>query len=90
MFVGYASQRGYSDMELGLKLPALGTALACCVLFDASLSDLFPSLAGFVERDVHARARKLRAKLESDPSRQAAADFVAEVITRLDASRATE
>ncbi len=33
--VGYASQRAYSDMEIGNKRPALGTALGCSILFDA-------------------------------------------------------
>jgi transcriptional regulator with XRE-family HTH domain len=83
MLVGYASQRAYSDVELGLKRPALGTALGCCILFNASLHDLFPGLAELVERDVLARARKLNAELESHLSRETAASYVADIIRRI-------
>lgn len=81
--VGYASQRAYSDVELGLKRPALGTALGCCILFNASLHELFPDLAEFVGRDVLARARKLNVELEERPSREAAVSHIAEVIGRI-------
>ena len=81
--VGYASQRAYSDMELGLKRPALSTALACCVLFKASLHELFPGLAEFVERDVLARARKLQVQLEATLNRESAASHIADIIKRL-------
>ena len=80
--VGYASQRAYSDMESGLKRPALGTALACCILFKASLHDLFPSLAGYVERDLLARARKLLAEV-GETHREVTANFIAETVRRL-------
>lgn len=82
--VGYNSQRAYSDVELGVKRPALGTALACCILFNASLHDLFPKIAEFVERDLAARARKLRSKLETARNRDAAAAYLTDVVTRLD------
>ncbi|HEY1707196.1 MAG TPA: helix-turn-helix transcriptional regulator [Rhizomicrobium sp.] len=85
MLVGYASQRAYSDLELGIKRPALGTALACCILFDASLHELFPALAELVERDVLARARKLEQILQAAANREAAGTHVAAVIKRLDA-----
>jgi len=81
--VGYTSQRGYSDMELGTKLPAVVTALACCILFDISLSELFPGLSESVEREVEARTRKLCARLAADGDREAAAAFLEEVIERL-------
>lgn len=90
MLVGYASQRAYSDVELGVKRPALGTALGCCILFNASLHDLFPDLADFVERDVLARARKLDAELRQAPNREAAASHVADVLTRLGGSSSIE
>ena len=81
--VGYASQRAYSDMESGLKRPALGTALACCILFKASLHDLFPSLAGYVERDLLARARKLLEEVGKESHREVSASFIAETVRRL-------
>jgi transcriptional regulator with XRE-family HTH domain len=84
--VGYASQRAYSDVELGIKRPALGTALGCCVLFDASLHDLFPDLAEFVGRDLLARARKLSAELAKYRSREAAASHIADVVSRIGSS----
>lgn len=82
MLVGYASQRAYSDVELGLKRPALGTALGCCILFNASLHDLFPDLAEFVERDVLARARKLSEELADNANREVAALYLASLISR--------
>ena len=90
MLVGYASQRAYSDLELGLKRPALGTALGCCILFNASLHELFPELAEFVERDVLARARKLNAELAKHLNREAAASHIVEVISRIGGSSTTE
>jgi transcriptional regulator with XRE-family HTH domain len=81
--VGYASQRAYSDMELGIKRPALGTALACSILFDAPLSELFPGLTELVGRDVLARAKKLEAELSEHPNREAAASHVAEMVSRI-------
>jgi transcriptional regulator with XRE-family HTH domain len=84
--VGYASQRAYSDVELGLKRPALGTALGCCILFDASLLDLFPDLADFVGRDVLARARKLNEELAKHPDREAAASHITDVVDRIGSS----
>jgi transcriptional regulator with XRE-family HTH domain len=81
--VGYASQRAYSDLELGLKRPALGTALACCLLFKSSLEDLFPTLAEGVGRDVVGRARKLLEELASDGKREMTATFIAQVVERL-------
>lgn len=81
--VGYASQRAYSDMESGLKRPALGTALACCILFDASLHDLFPNLAEYVERDLLARARKLLEEVAKDPNREVTSEFLKEMVDRL-------
>src|SRR4051794_1532201 len=77
--VGYASQRAYSDMELGLKRPGLGTALACCVLFEASLAELFPDLAEYVERALLTRARDLEAELGADTSREAAVSHLAKL-----------
>jgi transcriptional regulator with XRE-family HTH domain len=90
MLVGYASQRAYSDLELGLKRPALGTALGCCVLFNASLHDLFPGLAEFVERDVLARARKLGVELARHSDREAAASHIADLIGRIGGPGTTE
>lgn len=84
--IGYTSQRAYSDMELGLKRPALGTALACCVLFKASLHELFPTLADSVERHAVACARKLHAELAKDSERENTALFLAEIIERLGGS----
>jgi DNA-binding XRE family transcriptional regulator len=81
--VGYASQRAYSDMELGLKRPALGTALACCILFSASLEDLFPTLAHDVGRDVVVRARRLLEEITKHGRREITASFVARVVERL-------
>ena len=81
--VGYSSQRAYSDMELGLKRPALGTALACSVLFKVPLHDLFPTLTEFVERDVLARAQKLLDELAAERGREDTASFVAEIVKRL-------
>ena len=88
--VGYASQRAYSDVELGVKRPALGTALGCCILFNASLHDLFPGLAEFVERDVLARARKLNVDLAESSNRTAAASHVAGVVRRIGGSSTLE
>lgn len=82
--VGYASQRAYSDMELGLKRPGLGTALACCVLFKASPAELFPDLAEYVERALLARARKLQQLLGSDGDREIATAHIAKLIEDLD------
>jgi transcriptional regulator with XRE-family HTH domain len=90
MLVGYASQRAYSDVELGLKRPALGTALGCCILFNASLHDLFPDLAGFVGRDVLARARKLNVDLAKNSNREAAASNIADIISRIGGSSTPE
>jgi len=90
MLVGYASQRAYSDVELGIKRPALGTALACSILFNASLPDLFPGLAEFVERDVLARARKLNEDLAKHPNREAAASHVADIVSRIGSSSTLE
>jgi transcriptional regulator with XRE-family HTH domain len=81
--VGYASQRAYSDMESGLKRPALGTALACCILFGASLEDLFPTLAQDVGRDVAVRARKLLEEVTKHGKREITSDFVARLVERL-------
>ena len=83
MLVGYASQRAYSDLELGLKRPALGTALGCCILFNASLHELFPDLSEFVGRDVLARAKKLNVDLAKHVSREAAASHMADVVSRI-------
>lgn len=88
--VGYASQRAYSDMELGLKRPALGPALARCILFKSTLHELFPSLAESVGRDVLARARKLHAKLEPCQGREGAALHIVDVIRGLDGSNQAE
>jgi transcriptional regulator with XRE-family HTH domain len=82
--VGYASQRAYSDMELGLKRPGLGTALACCVLFKASHGELFPDLAEYVEQALLARARKLQQALASDGDREIATAHIAKLIEDLD------
>ncbi len=90
MLVGYASQRAYSDVELGLKRPALGTALACCILFDASLHDLFPNLTEFIERDVLARARKLKVELAGSQNREPAVSHIADVISRIGGSSTLE
>jgi DNA-binding XRE family transcriptional regulator len=81
--VGYSSQRAFSDVELGLKRPALGTAIACCILFNASVHDLFPDLADFIERALLARACKLSVELATHKSREAAASHLAEVISRI-------
>ena len=86
MLVGYASQRAYSDVELGLKRPALGTALACSLLFDASLHELFPDLSELVGRDVLARARKLATDLARCPNREVAASHIGNVISRIGGS----
>ena len=83
--VGYASQRAYSDMELGLKRPGLGTALACSVLFKASLAELFPDLTDYVERTLLARARKLQYELTADGRREMATPHIAQLIADLDA-----
>ena len=88
--VGYVSQRAYSDVELGLKRPALGTALGCCILFDASLHDLFPDLADGIERDIRARAQKLGTQLANRPSRDVAASHIADLIGRIESSRTLE
>jgi hypothetical protein len=90
MLVGYASQRAYSDVELGLKRPALGTALACCILFNASLHDLFPGFAESIERDVLARARKLNLEVARHLNREAAALHVAGVVGRIGGSNTSE
>ena len=82
--IGYASQRAYSDMELGLKRPGLGTALACCVLFKISIAELFPDLTEYVERTLLARARKLKHELVSDGDREIAASHIASLINDLD------
>jgi transcriptional regulator with XRE-family HTH domain len=81
--VGYASQRAYSDMELGLKRPALGIALACCILFDAPLDGLFPTLWENVERDMLSRARKLLEDVSKHGNMDRSADFIAQVVERL-------
>lgn len=86
--VGYASQRAYSDMELGIKRPALGTAMACSIVFDAPLHELFPALAKLITRDILARARKL--ELKDSTERDIAAAHVAGLMQRLEASSATE
>jgi transcriptional regulator with XRE-family HTH domain len=83
MLLGYASQRAYSDVELGLKRPALGTAIGCCILFDAPLRDLFPDLVGFIERDLLARAGKLNDWLATQRHREEAAARIAELIGRI-------
>lgn len=70
-------------MELGLKRPALGTALACCILFKTSLPELFPGFAEFVERDVLARARKLHMELQENLNRETASSHIADIINRL-------
>jgi DNA-binding XRE family transcriptional regulator len=82
--IGYTSQRAYSDMELGLKRPALGTALACCTLFRSTLQDLFPDFVETVEGHTVARARKLHAELVKDSDRESASAFLAEIIERLE------
>ena len=88
--VGYASQRAYSDMELGLKRPALGTALACCILFKVSLHELFPGLAEHIERDVLARTRKLLVELEENANKDSAVSHIANIINRLSESDSFE
>jgi transcriptional regulator with XRE-family HTH domain len=88
--VGYASQRAYSDVEIGLKRPALGTALGCSILFNASLSELFPDLAQGVGRDVLARAQKMSAELAKHPNREEAASYMAEIIGHIDSSSTPE
>ena len=81
--VGYASQRAYSDVELGINRPALGTALACSILFDAPPHELFPGLAEFIERDVLARTRALHEVLGPDADREPAVSFLFGVLGRL-------
>ncbi|MBL6938279.1 MAG: helix-turn-helix transcriptional regulator [Alphaproteobacteria bacterium] len=88
MLVGYTSQRAYSDLELGLKRPALGTALACSILFDVAVRELFPDLADHVERDVLARARKLKEKIANDTNREATAAYIASAVDRIGGSGA--
>jgi hypothetical protein len=77
-------------LELGLKRPALGTALGCSILFNVSLRDLFPDLTESVERDVLARARKLNADLVKQLNRQAAASHVADIVCRIGSSSTLE
>jgi transcriptional regulator with XRE-family HTH domain len=81
--VGYASQRAYSDVELGIKRPALGPAIACTVLFNTSLDCLFPTLAGSIEQGLLARARKLHGDLERAGGRKETAPAISEIINRL-------
>ena len=81
--VGYASQRAYSDMELGVKRPALGTALACSILFDVTLDELFPSLIEHVERDVLARSQRLYEVLADEVDRDVTATVLSGVVARL-------
>lgn len=83
ILVGYASQRAYSEVELGLKRPALGPALACCILFKASLHELFPELGELVERDVLARAKKLTLVPGPHRNREIAASHIADLMSRL-------
>lgn len=90
MLVGYASQRAYSDLELGLKRPALGTALACSILFDVALRELFPDLADHIERDLLARAQKLNEKIATDASRAATTSYIAGVVGRIGGSSTVE
>jgi transcriptional regulator with XRE-family HTH domain len=79
--VGYASQRAYCDVELGLKRPALGPAIACSILFNASLHSLFPTLAESVQQGLLSRARKLQEELQKSGNRRETALFVAEIIS---------
>ncbi len=82
--VGYASQRAYSDLELGVKRPGLKTALACCALFKVSLAELFPELTEYVNRTLLARAREVHDELGSDANREIAASHLACVISDID------
>ncbi len=88
--VGYSSQRAYSDMELGIKRPALGPALACCTLFGVSLHELFPGFAESIERGVLSEARKLHANLKASANRESAALHIATIISALDGSSQSE
>ena len=81
--VGYTSQRAYSEMESGQKRPALGTALACCILFGASLEELFPTLAQDVGRNVVVQARRLLEEVAKHGKREITVDFIATVVERL-------
>lgn len=88
--VGYASQRAYSDVELGHKRPALATALGCSILFNASLRDLFPGLAEFVEGDVLERAQRLSVHLAERANREATASHISDVVSRIGRHSADE
>lgn len=44
LLVGLKSQGAVSEIEAGRKRPGLGVALACALLFDAALPELFPGL----------------------------------------------
>jgi transcriptional regulator with XRE-family HTH domain len=81
--VGLVTQAGYSHVESGLRQPMLGVALSCCVLFDASLHDLFPVLAESTEREILARVQTLLDELTEDGDREAASAFLIEVVRRL-------
>jgi transcriptional regulator with XRE-family HTH domain len=58
--IGLKSQGQVSDIETGRKGPGLATILACVIVFDCSVGELFPTIWSQARYDIRTAARALR------------------------------
>jgi len=67
--LGHGSDQQISRYEKRRRVPPIGTALQCEVLFGVPVSELFAGIHEVASNDVKKRMRELRAKLLADTTK---------------------
>lgn len=81
--LGYKSGSAIVPLERGQSQPSLETAIACCIIFDATPEELFPGLFSDVEWRTLERAWNLHQRIEGVQSAAAKAAALHATIERI-------
>lgn len=83
--LGLHSQGQLSDIEAGVKRPGIGVAVACAVIFETSVEEIFP---GLVENAEHVALCAAQEILQHNDMHDRSGEcFVAALIQRLSAAK---
>ena len=87
--LGLSSQAAVSQHESLARLPELKLLLKYEVLFDKSVSELFPKLRWDIEGEVLAQIKELMCELDEQPNLPASRklEILTHLLTRIDAHR---
>jgi transcriptional regulator with XRE-family HTH domain len=86
--LGLESATTVSRVEQLKRLPSLGSALACLIVFETTAIEIFPALFAEIREAVRDRANQLYEELQGDPSTatRIKLDFLEELLSDADNS----